>query len=143
MMDELSFSKYKGFWVLTSYEQADEGLYLAAPPVRIIPHADGEKLKQALLELLEEDAPVVPRRKFFDNPYGELGLVPTIFGLKRPRAYLNRARSFHLKRTEEHLSIEEWRREKGAWVADEPIWQRKFKLGEMEKLVKYLIKKTE
>ena len=143
MMDELSFSKYKGFWVLTSYEQTGDGLYLAAPPVRIIPHADGENLKKALLELLEEDAPVVPRRKLFDNPYGELGLVPTVFGLKGPRTYLHRARSFHLRRAEEHLSIEEWRREKGAWVTNEPIWQKKSQRGEMGKLVKYLIKKTE
>ena len=127
--------------MLTSYEQADGGLYLAAPPVRIIPHADGANLKKVLLELFEEEAPVVPRRKFFDSPYGELGLVPAIFGLKNPRVYLNNARSFNLKRTEEYLSVEEWRREKGAWVAD-PIWQKKFKPEQLEKLVKYLIKKT-
>jgi len=48
-MNELNFDKYKNFWVLTSFEKVEEGLSLAAPPVRVIPHSDKERLKTVLL----------------------------------------------------------------------------------------------
>ena len=114
-MNELNFDKYKNFWVLTSFEKVEEGLSLAAPPVRVIPHSDKERLKTVLLELLAEKVPIVPRPDF-DDPKRQPGIKPAAFNLKSPRAYLKNARAFNLQKAKDQLSIEEWTKEKGGWV---------------------------
>ena len=140
-MDEINFDKYKQFWVLTSFEMAEEGLYLAAPPVRIIDHLDGQKLKSVLLTLFEEEVPIVPRPDF-DDPDMQLGIKPPAFNLKSSRQYFRDARVFNLRKTEASLSVEEWRKEKWSWVAADPLWKEEFRSDQLDELIAYLIEKT-
>lgn len=139
-MNEINFDKYKGFWVLTSFEKVEDGLYLAAPPVRIIPHHDREQLKSVLLDLFAEDVPLVPRPDF-DDPGRQPGIKPEAFGLKSPRVYFKHARAFYLQRSEESLSIEEWTKEKWSWVAD-PAWREEFSPNQLDELIDHLIERT-
>lgn len=139
-MDEIKFDKYKDSWVLTSFQKVEDGLYLAAPPVRIVPHNDREQLKSVLLDLFEEEMPTVPRPDF-DDPGLEPGILAEAFNLKSGRQYFKDARVFNLRRSEESLSIEEWTKEKWSWVA-EPAWQKDFRSDQLEELIDYLIEQT-
>ena len=91
-MDEINFDKYKDSWVLTSFQKVEDGLYLDAPPVRIIPHNDREQLKSVLLDLLEEETPIVPRPDF-DDPTALPGIKPEAVNLKSARQYFKRRAS--------------------------------------------------
>lgn len=139
-MDEINFDKYRDFWVLTSFEKVEEGLYLAAAPVRIIPHHDRERLKRVLLDLFAEDLPLVPRPDF-DDPKRQPGIKPEAFNLKSSRAYFKHARAFYLQKSKESLSIEEWTKEKWSWVA-EPAWKKEFRPDQLDELIDYLIETT-
>ena len=141
MMDHIIIDKYKNSWVLSSLRKVEEGIYLEAPPVRIIPHQDRDGLRAVLTELFAENVPVVPRPDF-DDPQRLPGPRPSAFNLKKPNDYMKGLRVFNLQKTEGHLLIEEWQKEKRAFVA-EPLWRKKFNLDDLDKLIEYLIEKTQ
>jgi hypothetical protein len=140
MMDQIMIDKYKEFWVLASTNKVEEGLYVDAPPVRIIPHADRGRLKAVLLELFAEGTPVIPRPDF-DDPGRQPGIRAAALNLKKSRDYTKHLRVFNLQKTAEYLLIEEWQREKNSWVPY-PLWKKQFPLNQFDELIEYLIEKT-
>ena len=141
-MDNVFIDKYKDFWVLASQARTKDKYspFFDVPPVRIIPHGDKERLKAVLLELFAEKVRRIPRPDLND-PERLPGIRAEAFNLKSPRAYVRHARAFHLQRTEDRLSIEEWTQEKGGWHA-EPLWREEFKITELDELIDHLTERT-
>jgi hypothetical protein len=128
-------------WVLSSMVQVGVGGYYEdAPPVRIIQHGDRDKLMTVLLELLNEDVPVVKPPKFGELPLG-LALRPAAVNAKGNIAYLNRTRCFILEKKEGHFLLEEWPQKGRSWTGN-ASWRKKFPLDQFEKLVDALIRRT-
>jgi hypothetical protein len=140
-MEELDLHKYEDFWVLASKARTRHkyGLYFDVPPVRLIPLNDRDKLKATILELLAERPKRIPMP---DLNVERLGIRPEVVGVKSNRAYQRKARVFFLQSTDEHLSIEEWKREKGGWVADPYLWKKEFPPDDFDALISYLIEKA-
>lgn len=130
-------------WVLSSMVQVGiGGPYGDAPPVRIIQHGDRDKLMTVLLELLNEDVPVVKPPKFGELP-PRLALRPAAVNAKGNIAYFNRTRCFSLEKKEDHFLLEELpHAEKGRYWSANASWRKKFPLDQFEKLVDALIRRT-
>jgi len=139
-MDDLIIHKYKDVWLVASQAEVKGGPTLDAPPVRIVPHKNKNRLKEVLLELFSEKVPIVPRPDFND-PKQLLGIRAEALGLNSWRAFVKGARAFYLQKMKDSLIIEEWPREKWSFVAD-PIWKKEYAAGELDKLIDYLIRKT-
>lgn len=121
-MEELDLDKYENFWVLASKAKTRHKYspYFDVPPVRLIPLNDRVGLKAVIAELLAEKPKRIPMP---DLNVEKLGIRPEAVGEKSNRAYQRKARVFLLQRSDERLSIEEWKREKGGWVADPYLWK--------------------
>jgi len=139
-METLTLDKYEDFWVLASKAKTKHKYSpdFDVPPVRLIPLNDRDKLKAVVLELLAERPKRIPMP---DLNIEKLGIRPEAVGVKSNRAYQREARVFFFQSSDEHLSIEEWKREKGGWVAD-PLWKEEFPPGDLDALISCFIDKA-
>lgn len=140
-MEELILDKYEDFWVLASKARTKDKYspYFDVPPVRLIPLNDRDRLKTVILELLAEKPKRIPRP---DLNIEKLGIRVEAVGLRSNRAYQRKARVFLLRRLNAGLSIEEWKREKGGWVADPYLWREEFPSADLDALISCLIEKA-
>jgi hypothetical protein len=140
-MEELTLDKYENFWVLASKARTKDKYspYFDVPPVRLIPLNDRDKLKTTILELLAEKPIRIPRPDFNVE---KLGIRPEAVGVKSNRAYQRKARVFLVQRSSGYLSIEEWKREKGGWVADPYLWKEEFPPDDWDALISCLMEKA-
>ena len=141
-METITLDKYEDFWVLASAARTKHKYspYFDVPPVRLIAVNDRDKLKAVILELLAEKPKRIPMPDFNKE---ELSVRPKAVGVKSYRAYQRKARVFSLKRTDKHLSIEEWRREAEGWVGDPYLWKEEFPPDDLDALINCLIEKAQ
>jgi hypothetical protein len=139
-MKNIVFEKYKDTWILSSSEQAEGGLTLDAPPVRIIEHDNCERLRSVIEELLAEPVPVVPDPDEYD-PKALVGIRAEAVGLNSWPKYVNNARCFSLEAHDDQLILEEWPKVGRSFNANAE-WRKKFPPEGIKQLVNYLVKRT-
>lgn len=136
----LIINLYRSQWVLTSATQVAGGQTLDAPPVRVVGHAERDKLLTIITELLAERIPLVGQPDWND-PRNGMGIRAPAVGAASWLAFVRESRCFNLEQHPNQLILEEWPREGGSFTAN-ASWRRKFPDAEVAKLVNYLIRKT-
>jgi hypothetical protein len=118
---------YKEFWVLTSAGKDENGITVDLPPVRLVPKSEVKTLKETVELLLNE-----PVRHGVQLPDDDVGLRARAVGAKGWLTFVRSARSFELQVSRSKLTIEEWRRQGGSFVAADPAWRIECQPEELE-----------
>lgn len=140
-MASIVFDKYRDSWVLTSLGRTPSGIRMAIEPVRIVPSGDSEGLGEVIRQLLEEAETQIPEPNY-DDPDFKRTIFAKALGLKGYQQYLKAARCFYFRAEPTQISLEEWPRSRGGFLADHPVWKEVLPAGDFEGAVRFLINKT-